>query len=826
MRAIPGKALATGAVAVLAVAAPIAARAAAAGPGPSRAATASPVTPRPGHVILVGIGGLRWSDISPTVTPRLWRLAGQGSAGALDVTGISIRSCPVDGWLTLNSAARASAPHPASGPCPATPTVTPGSNRTSGTPGPAQIPAFPALVSYNGRFSENPRWGVLATASGPGRCATAAGPGAALALATAAGRVASYLPAPSRLTPALLARCPLTVADLGNLPTAPGVSGQAGRASALRADDRRLAAIIRELPAAATLVVLAPADGAEPHLRVIIVAGPGYADGLLTASSTRQPGLVTLTDVTPTILGWLGRPVPAMVTGSPIQAGPRASLAGTVRTLLQQDAAAQVYRQTVTTFFLLIGFGGALLFGLIAGLSWVPSRPRTPGGQPARGPGHQAPAGATAACTARATAACTARATAARTARATAARTAGLWLASIPAGTILASLLPWWSQPHPAAVLYALTAAWAALIAAAALAGPWRSDPLGPPGMVAAVTLGVLAVDLMTGSHLERDIPFGLTPLGSGRFYGLGNSAVVIYAVAAVLTAAWLGGVLFRRRQRTAGLVGMAAITGLAAVVSGWPGFGAKAGGTIAMLPGFVLFLTAAAGIRITVRRLVLAAVSGLLLVALFALASYLLPVTGHSDIGAFAGQALHGQAGPILRRKISSNLNSLGGNPFVLVIPAALVLAGLVLAGLAAGWPAWLRGSLLARACRQIPLLGPALATSWLIAVLCWLAEDNGVMVPAFGAPFMLPLVVAIVCAPAIVTGTRRPPAAPGTPAGPGTLAAAPGTPAAPGTLAAAPGTPAMPGSPPGPGAGHDASQVDHETDAGTASGGRPGYR
>jgi hypothetical protein len=142
----------------------------------------------------------------------------------------------------LNSAARASAPHPATGPCPADPTVVPSSPGAGGTPAPARIPRFQALVSYNARFGENPQWGLLTTAP-----------------------------------------------------------------------------------------------------------GPGYAHGLLAASSTRQPGLVTLTDVTPSVLGWLGRPVPAAVTSSPIQAGPRTSLAGTLRLLRQQDAAAQVYRQTVAT---------------------------------------------------------------------------------------------------------------------------------------------------------------------------------------------------------------------------------------------------------------------------------------------------------------------------------------------------------------------------------------------------------------------------------------------------------------------------------------------
>ncbi len=127
----------------------------------------------------------------------------------------------------------------------------------------------------------------------------------------------------------------------------------------------------------------------------------------------------------------------------------------------------------------------------------------------------------------------------------------------------------------------------------------------------------------------------------------------------------------------------------------------------------------------------------------------------------------------------------------------------------------------MLARACRQVPLLGPALATSWLIAVLCWFAEDNGVMVPAFGAPFVLPLVIAIVCAPAVVTGPPDLPGPPSSPAAP----AAPGTPASAGagrgasqTDPAAGGTHAVSGT--------QAADGTHAPDVGTASGGQPGYR
>jgi len=720
-----GRALAAGA-AILALAAPATAMASGAGAarvtGTSQAAgnggAAGPGAPAVTHVVLVGIGGLRWSDVSPTATPVLWRLAREGSAGSLVVSGVHPLTCPADGWLTLNAAARAAVPHPAAGPCPADPAVAaqpsraqpsraqPPGTRHPGVPAPARVPGMAGLVAYNSRFHYGPQWGLLAAAPGPGRCATAAGPGAALALASPAGRVGSYLPSAAALTAAVLARCPLTVADLGDLPTAPGAAGASARAAAVRAADRQLGRIAAALPAGSALVVAAPGDGTEPHLRVIVVSGPGFAGGLLTAASTRRPGMVTLTDLTPSVLGWLGRPVPSAAAGSPLRAVPRTApggLAATVRMLAAQDTAAQVYRRTVTPFYQLVGFGYAALFALIALIPWARGE--------RRGPRRRAVA-----------------------------RAAGAWAASVPAGTFLASLVPWWTLPHPAAVLYSLTAVWAAVVAATALAGPWRRDPLGPPGVVAAVTLVVIGLDLVTGSRLARETPFGLSALEAGRFYGLGNNAVVIYAASGLLCAAWLGGALLRRGQRDRALLVMAAITAVTVVVAAWPGFGAKVGGSVAMLPGFGVLLAAAAQVRITWRRAALIGASGLALVAVIALVNYFVPVTGHSDIGAFAGQVLHGGAGATVRRKIGSNLGSLTASPFTPVIP--VVMAGL---GAIVAWPARLRCTLLARAYRQIPLLRATLSAVWLVAVLSWFAEDSGVTVPAAALPLMLPLVVVI---------------------------------------------------------------------------------
>lgn len=671
-------------------------------PPPAAAAAPAP------HVVLVGIGGLRWSDVSPANTPRLWQLAAEGSAGSLIVGGVNPRTCPAAGWLTLNAAARSSLPHSAAGPCPASPAViTQPALAAPGTPRPALVPQLPGLVRYNAQFHYNPQWGLLARSAGPGHCATAVGRGAALALAGPAGRVTSYLAAPSSLTPAVLARCALTVVDLGNLPSGSGPAGHAARTAAARSFDGELGRVLAGMPAGTTLVVAAPGDGSAPHLRVIIVTGPGYRAGLLTASSTRQPGIVALTDLTPSVLGWFGTPVPSAVVGSPLRATARpagaGSLPATLRTLTAQDTAAQVYRDTVTPFFLLVGFGYSVLFGLIWAAPWGAAQAR-------------------------------------RRRRRAVARAVGVWAASVPAGTFLASLVPWWTLAHPAAVLYGAAVAWAALIAATALAGPWRRDPLGPPGVVAAVTLAVIGLDMMTGSRLALETPFGLSLLEAGRFYGLGNNAVAIYGAAGIICAAWLGGAVLRKGSRTQALVVMAAVTAFAVIAAGWPGFGAKVGGTVAMVPGFLLLAAVAAGIRLTARRVALAAVSGVALVTVFALINYFVPVSGHSDIGGFVGQALHGGAGGILARKVSSNIGSLTANPFVLVIPVVVVVLGL-----AVGWPARMRAGLLASAYRQVPLLRAALSAIWLTGVLGWFAEDSGVTVPASALPLVLPLAVVI---------------------------------------------------------------------------------
>jgi hypothetical protein len=641
------------------------------------------------HVVVVGISGLTWSDVTPASTPELWRLAAAGSVGSLVDYAQQPLACPADGWLTLNSAARAQGPRP----CTALPAVVQDG-------GGARVPALPAIIRANLPYHESPQWGLLGRLAS---CVTAVGPGAALALASPPGTVASYLPSPADLSAGALARCPLTVIDLGQIAAA-----ERGLVAAV---DRQLAVIAAELPPGTLLLVTSPGAAAvqargatpagPPHLMTAVVTGPGFADGLLVSSATRRQGIVALTDLTTSVAGWLGRQVPAGTVGARIGRADRGDLAATVTSLRARDTAEQVWIATHGWFLIGYAAAAALGFGVVA----VIHRGRAPERRRRR-----------------------------------AARwvIAGALAASVPLGSYLANLAPWWQLAHPAWWLYAMTAAWTLVVAAAVLAGPWRKGPIGPFGAVCMATLLLLAVDVVAGSRLQLDAPFGLSLLVSGRYYGIGNYALGVYCVSALVSAAW-SAVLLSGRGRlpllAAGTVGL-----LAVIASGWPGFGAKAGGTIALVPCLLLLLAWLAGVRVGGRWAVPVAVSGLVVFLGLAVISYLLPAAGVSDVGAFAGNLLHGRSGDLLERKVSANVGSLTLSVLGWLVPLAAVAAA------AALWrPAALRLRTLSDAFAVFPLLRLLCWLSWLVLVIGWFADDQGVIVPAAASPFVVPLMIAM---------------------------------------------------------------------------------
>ena len=58
-------------------------------------------------VLLVGMTGVRWDDVTTLTTPALWSLSREGSVGLVAARSVASRSCPADGWLAVSTGTRA-----------------------------------------------------------------------------------------------------------------------------------------------------------------------------------------------------------------------------------------------------------------------------------------------------------------------------------------------------------------------------------------------------------------------------------------------------------------------------------------------------------------------------------------------------------------------------------------------------------------------------------------------------------------------------------------------------------------------------------------------
>ena len=654
-------------------------------------AAAAPAQDSGRRVVLVGVPGLRWGDVKPHATPVLWRMAGRSGIANIAVRAVEPRSCAFDGWLTVSAGARAE-PARDRDRC-----ALPPRPRRDGTG--AVVPGHAALRAHNAATGYRARVGLLGdTVRRSGGCVTAVGPGGALAAADTAGRVGHYRDRVADMDPRDWTRCALTVVDVDDI-----AHGTGGRRAALARADRRVGEVLARAPASAAVLVVGVADAGHPGLRVTIDGGAGSGPAYLTAASTRRPGLISLTDVTPTVLDQLGLPVPREITGAswtyrtpPAHEAPTRTAA--VATLRERDVAARVSRGMVAPFNIALVGGQLLVYGLAA---WAWRRGRAAGRRAAR----------------------------------TAARHVALAAAAAPIATYLANLAPWWRAEHPAAALTAAVVAADLAVLAAALAGPWRRHPFGPVTVVAAVTGVTLAVDAIAGSPLQADALNGNFSLAAGRFYGFGNLTFALFATASLLCAAGLAAVALAAGRRGLAVALALLAGGAAIVVDGWPGWGSDFGGVLALTPGVALVALRASGRRLSVRAVLLAGGTGAVLVGALAWLDARRPPGSRSHLGDFWLRLLDGAAGPVLERKADSMLNSLGS--VWLTLPAFALLVLLMAVPLR-------RDGLLGPLLREVPALRMALPAVLVTAVAGFAVNDSGIAVPALAALVAVPATLA----------------------------------------------------------------------------------
>lgn len=754
----------------------------------ARAAT----EPDEARLVLVGTAGLRWDDVHTLSTPALWALSRSGSVGTVVPRSVRSSACPADGWLAVSAGARAAdLPGEGYGEC-----------RTLRSPaGDGAVPGWSDYVDAADRSRFDPRLGLLGSAlERSGVAATGFGPGAAIALAGADGTVVgSHLALPREpdaITDAIttaLEGSRLVVVDAGAVrdigratvprsddgvpdegealpepqptgeePEGPEVITEPTRAQQVQPVDQRIGAVLdaaQDWDGPVTVLVVSLADsGTVARLQLGAATGRApdgarYAESLLGSRSTRQPGFVQATDVTPTLLTLLGiadQAPPGALVGSTVRpvAGPESALerlAAMVDLDRHQVAADPVIPRTYTWLIVInlllqavvtVGLNGRVLAGTTDVThrvrdAWLTRRARPttaralqPGRPPAALPVLRG------------------------------LLVAGVAVGAFPVATTLANLVPWWRAGASGWAVVGVTLLGIALIGGLALLPPVRRSVLGPMAVVSGVTAVVLAVDVVLGARLQLAAPLGVEPVVGARFYGFNNTSFSLFAAASILGAAALADPLVRAGRRRAAGTAVAVVGLVVTVVNGTPGLGSDFGGPPALVPGFAVLALLAAGVRLSWRRIVLVGGAAGAVMLVFLLADWLRPPEDRTHLGRFVDTVLDGGLGDVVGRKLSQNVTNLGGTWLTLVAIGGIALVVTVLArplrraaaasdGGAYGWLS--SGEPLTSLGTAAPMLRPAVVALAVTLGIGFGVNDSGIVIPAMGVSVAVPLLVAV---------------------------------------------------------------------------------
>ena len=678
---------------ILAVVGPALATAAPAAPE-SESAPASQAASAP--VVVLATNNLTWADLQEqasregagessgssgvgSAADRLLAFAGRGEPMNLSVRTPADRTCPADAWLTLGRGKRAS--------------------------------AIEAAASCAGPTTAIPRSTPLVGALGQDVSIQTVGPGTQLATGAPGGSANMPAPVAPSVTQALAADADLTIVD-----TASAASTDAERIAAL---DEALRTVQEQSRPGTRIIVASLADDEAPGPQLAVLpastrSARGTSGGLVVGDSTHQPGLVQLTDLTPTLVSALaGRRDPAfdghaLTLPETGRAGVAAAgaAAGDARISQLADDALHARASQATVMR-----AGALLMGLaVALLVWAAVALRSP-----------------------------------KASRREVLRRRVTWVAvclsGLPTALLLVNAAPWWrvgaraGSPSGWASLVAVVAA--ALVAAGivglaagivALArrrrrprsatspspspsavgaagassarGEAAADPppdeagvptpstsLSPPRnrtsltallVAAAVPLAWL-VDAAAGAPLAFNNPLGMNAVVAGRFYGVSNTAfaLVAGALVVVIASAWvaLGG------GRRSALLVTALLGGAALLVDGAPQLGADVGGALTLVPTLAFLAAGLAGLRLSWRRWLAIGAATVLVVGGFAVVDLLRP-GGPTHLGRFARQVADGSAAGVLGRKAYALVG-----PFITKPITAAALACAVVIVVAALW-------------------------------------------------------------------------------------------------------------------------------------------
>lgn len=444
-----------------------------------------------------------------------------------------------------------------------------------------------------------------------------------------------------------LARADVVVVDSGDLDRASEfvavstpAQGARARRAALAATDTLLGEVSAEAgPDALLLVVSVAPPSKRWHLTPMVASGAGVHPGYLHSLSTRRLGVVTLTDLAPTVLVSLGAPVPEGMIGHALRYHPgQVDLARLRR--IDRDAAVReaiYFRLTITYIVIqaLVYLLAALAFSRLGGVG-----------------------------------------RAARLLRWTV-----LAVSAWPLATFVLRAVPNVGALGAASVPLLLAIA-AAIVTLALRA---RRRPLAPLAWVCGATVALLVVDVATGARLQTSSLLGYSLHTAARFTGLGNTAFAALASTTILAVALHVHHAPRRREA---VVTAACVFALVIVADGAPALGSDVGGILTLVPVFGLTLLALSGRKLSWKAVGIAVAVTLGVVVVATGVDLLRPAASRTHLGALVsrvGDQGWAPLGTTISRKMAANVRTFR-SPWTWTIPI-IALYMLYVLGWARGW-------------------------------------------------------------------------------------------------------------------------------------------
>jgi hypothetical protein len=151
-------------------------------------------------------------------------------------------------------------------------------------------------------------------------------------------------------------------------------------------------------------------------------------------------------------------------------------------------------------------------------------------------------------------------------------------------------------------------------------------------------------------------------PIFALRWYGFGNVTFAAYASAGLLLASYVASRFLVQGHRRAAVIAVAVIGFGVVICEGWPTMGSDFGGVVSLTPPVLWLMLALSGTALTWQRLLIAAGSALVAVAVISVLDWARGPDQRSHLGNFVQRILDGDAAEVVSRKAVAAYQSLTG--------------------------------------------------------------------------------------------------------------------------------------------------------------------